>query len=68
MNELTFTISNLTCEACVKVTTMTLRKLAGVTDVSVDLSSGKTHIVSKEPINPDDVTNMLQAKGYTVAF
>ena len=68
MNELTFKITNLTCEACIKVSTMTLRKLPGVTEATVDLSTGAGRIVSDEPINQSDVVTVLKAKGYDVAF
>ncbi|HAU66164.1 TPA: cation-transporting ATPase [Candidatus Uhrbacteria bacterium] len=68
MTELTFKITNLTCEACIKVSTKTLQTLPGVKSVSVDLQTGSTHITSEEPINPDDVANALKAKGYIVAF
>lgn len=68
MNELHFTMTNLTCEACIKVSTATLRKLPGVTDVMIDLASGAAHLQSTEPINPVEVEEVLKAKGYTVTF
>lgn len=68
MTELTFKITNLTCEACIKVSTITLRKLPGVTEVAVDLSTGIGHIVSEESINQNDVTIALKTKGYNVLF
>lgn len=68
MHELTFTITNLTCGACIKVSTMILRKLPGVTDISIDLSTGTGHIISSEPITKSDVATALKAKGYDVAF
>lgn len=68
MTELTFNITNLTCEACIKVSTKTLKTLPGVTSVSVDLQTGSTHITSEQPINPNDVASVLNAKGYVVTF
>ncbi|MBI4592412.1 heavy-metal-associated domain-containing protein [Candidatus Uhrbacteria bacterium] len=68
MRELTFTITNLTCDACIKLSTMALRKLPGVTDVSVELSNGAARVASTEPINPSVITEVLKAKGYEVAF
>lgn len=68
MTELTFKITNLTCEACVKVSMMTLRKLPGVTEATVDLSTGVGRIISDEPLNKNDVTTALKAKGYDVTF
>ncbi|MBI2551142.1 heavy-metal-associated domain-containing protein [Candidatus Uhrbacteria bacterium] len=68
MHRLNFTITNLTCDACIKVSTMTLRKLPGVMDVHVDLSTGAATIQSEELIHPRDAEHALTAKGYTVAF
>ena len=68
MTELTFRIANLTCEACIKVSTMALRKLPGVSEATVDLSTGAGRIVSEKPITQNDVATALKAKGYDVTF
>ena len=68
MSELTFKITNLTCDACIKVSTMALRKFPGVTQVSVDLSTGDGRVVSNEPLTQNDVLAALKDKGYNVAF
>lgn len=68
MTELTFRITNLTCDACIKVSTMTLRKLPQVMEATVDLSSGIGRIVSNEPIHQNDVAVALKAKGYDATF
>ncbi|KKR98118.1 MAG: heavy metal transport/detoxification protein [Candidatus Uhrbacteria bacterium GW2011_GWF2_41_16] len=68
MHDLIFNIKNLTCDACVKVSMITLRKLPGVTDVSVDISTGAARLTSEKLIHPNDVTEALKNKGYDVAF
>ncbi len=68
MSELTFKITNLTCDACIKVSTMTLRKLPGVTEATVDLSTGAGRVVSSEPLTQNDVAVALKAKGYVATF
>jgi copper chaperone CopZ len=68
MSELTFNITNLTCEACIKVSTKTLKTLPGVTNVSVDLQTGIAQMTSEQAINPNDVASVLNAKGYIVTF
>ena len=68
MTELTFKMTNLTCDACVKLSTMALRKLPGVTEAAVDLSMGVGRIVSEESINQSDVAMALKTKGYDVTF
>lgn len=69
MYELNFRITNLTCDACIKMTTMTLRRLAtNVTEATVDLATGAVHLVSEEKITPENVAVALGAKGYQTAF
>lgn len=68
MSELTFTITNLNCDACVKLSTKTLSKLPGVTEATVELSTGIVRVTSDEPLNPNDVVEALKAKGYNTAF
>lgn len=50
------------------MSTMTLRKLPGVTDVSIELSTGAAHVTSTESLNLKDVITVLKMKGYTVTF
>lgn len=68
MTELTFKVTNLNCDACVKMSIMTLRKLPGVTEATVDLSTGTGRVVSNEPITQSDVATALKAKGYDATF
>lgn len=69
MYELNFRITNLTCDACIKMTTMTLRRLStSVTEATVDLATGAAHLVSEEKISPENVATALGAKGYQTAF
>ena len=68
MSELFFTITNLTCAACVKLSTIALHKLPGVKDATIELSTGSARVTSEEPLNPDDVAQALKAKGYNATF
>lgn len=69
MYELNFRITNLTCDACIKMTTMSLRRLSSsVTEATVDLETGETHLVSEEKISPEQIAAALGAKGYQTAF
>jgi len=61
----TFHIVGLSCESCVKLTTMKLRKLPGVTDVSVDLKSGVATITSDPPVTLEQVQAALTETHYT---
>lgn len=56
-------ITNLTCEACSKVSTMVLKKIDGV--VAVDIAvDGKTKIVSTKPLDVNSAICALKEKGY----
>ncbi len=64
MSELTFRITNLNCEACVKISTKALSKIPGVTDASVDLASGAVKINSASPIDTSLIVETLKAKDF----
>ncbi len=69
MHELNFRITNLTCDACIKMTTMILQRLSsGVTEATVDLATGAAHLVSEDKISSEEVIAALGAKGYQTAF
>jgi copper chaperone len=42
---LDFTVSGMTCQHCVASVTEEVNELAGVTEVDVDLASGRLHVV-----------------------
>jgi len=61
--EYTLRITNLTCEACSKVSMMVLKKIDGV--VTVDIAvDGMTTIVSTKPFDVDGAIRALKEKGY----
>ena len=45
MQILDFTVSGMTCQHCVASVTEEVTELAGVSDVDVDLASGRLHVV-----------------------
>lgn len=55
-----FKITNLTCGACVKLSTMALKKIHGVTDVNVDLKTGETELTAEHEIAWGDITEALK--------
>ena len=61
--EYTLTITNLTCEACSKVSTMVLKKIDGVVSVEIG-TDGLTKIVSTKPVDIAIARNLLKEKGY----
>ncbi len=45
MQTLDFTVTGMTCQHCVASVTEEVNELAGVTEVDVDLASGRLHVV-----------------------
>ena len=47
MQTLDFTVSGMTCRHCVASVTEEVGELGGVTEVDVDLASGRLHVVGE---------------------
>lgn len=60
----TLQLDGLTCDACVKLCTMKLTKVAGVTHVTIDLGTGRLDIVSDPPVTLDAVNAALAETHY----
>jgi copper chaperone CopZ len=59
-----FTISGMTCQHCVASVTEEVTELAGVTEVDVDLASGRLHVVGD--VTPEQVqAAVAEAGSYT---
>jgi len=54
-----FKITNLDCEACIKLSTMALSKLPGVKTVKIDLKTGLTEVLSDQELSWDDIKSSL---------
>lgn len=64
MAETTYTVSGMTCEHCVASVTEEISEIAGVSDVAVDLSSGKVTVTSNTPLDKDAVRVAVDEAGY----
>ena len=62
----TITVDGMTCGHCVSAVQSEVGKLAGVTDVAVDLASGRVTIVGEQPPNPEAVRAAVEEAGYEV--
>jgi copper chaperone CopZ len=62
-----FTITNITCDACIKISSMVLKKIPGVTSVEID-KDGKASIESEKEITEEEITNALKEVEKTVEF
>ena len=62
-----YTVTGMTCEHCVGAVREEVGRIPGVTDVSVDLSSGQVTVTSEGPVSVDDVRAMVDEAGYALA-
>jgi copper chaperone CopZ len=59
-------VDGMTCGHCVQAVTSEVGAISGVTDVSVDLSSGAVTVTSREPLDPAEVHAAIDEAGYAV--
>ena len=62
----TFTVSGMTCSHCVASVKEEVSEIAGVTQVDVDLETGRLVVVSPDPIDPAAVHAAVDEAGYDI--
>jgi copper ion binding protein len=60
----TYDVVGMTCDHCVRSVTEEISALDGVSEVDVDLASGKVHVTTREPITTDQVREAVAEAGY----
>jgi copper chaperone CopZ len=60
-----YTLKNLTCEACVKLSKMKISKIPGVHQVEINLQ-GKTEILAEREIAKEEIQKALTGTDYQV--
>lgn len=65
MSTLNFTVTGMHCDACQKVIALKVKKLHGVSEVSV-LPDGHACVVSTSPLSVADIQNVLEGTEYRV--
>ena len=66
METINFTVNGMTCSHCVASVTEEVSEVAGVTDVDVDLASGRLSVTSAEPVDTGAVRAAVAEAGYEV--
>ena len=66
METINFTVNGMTCSHCVASVTEEVSEVAGVTDVDVDLASGRLSVTSSEPVDTGAVRAAVAEAGYEV--
>lgn len=67
MTTATYAVTGMTCGHCVRAVSGELGKLAGVTDVAVDLDTGQVTVTSHSPLDPTAVRAAIDEAGYELA-
>lgn len=62
----TFTVQGMTCEHCARAVTSEVSKIAGVTDVSVDVQLGRVTISGDRQVDAATVSEAVEEAGYEV--
>ena len=63
MAQINLNVSGMTCGSCVKHVTKALEVLDGVSNINVDLQSGKVHL-ERTSDKADDLIHALNEDGY----
>jgi copper chaperone len=63
----TYTVTGMTCGHCVSSVTEEVRSLPGVSDVQVDLQSGRVTVSADAPVGTEQVRAAVEEAGYTLA-
>ncbi|WP_188193588.1 heavy-metal-associated domain-containing protein [Nonomuraea sp. SYSU D8015] len=67
MSSATYTVKGMTCGHCVGTVKSEVGKIAGVTDVDVDLATGKVTVTGDRPIDETLVRDAVEEAGYELA-
>ena len=67
MTTATYIVKGMTCEHCVAAVTEEVGKLAGVTQVDVDLPTGAVTVESADALDPAEFAAAVDEAGYEVA-
>ena len=63
----TYTVTGMTCGHCVAAVTTELSSIDGVTDVDVDLETGRATVTSDEPLDRATVAAAIDEAGYVLS-
>lgn len=67
MNDINFKLNGLTCEVCVKLATIRIKKVSGVHDVVIDLATGNTNVCGVAGLDLEKIAASLEGTHYSIA-
>ena len=62
-----FIITGMTCGHCVASVTEEVKEIPGVTDVQIDLASGRLRVAGEQAVSGADVKSAVEEAGYQLA-
>ncbi len=62
---MTFSVEGMTCASCVRIVERQLKKIEGISYVSVNLATEKALIISQQPIDEGFIREKISETGYT---
>ncbi len=62
----TYKVAGMTCDHCVRAVTTELVLLPGVRSVDVDLAEGAVTVTSDDPLDLEDVREVVDEAGYAL--
>jgi copper ion binding protein len=60
----TYQVQGMTCGHCVSAVSSEIGQLAGVSDVSVELQTGRVTVTAEQPLDDDAVRAAVEEAGY----
>ncbi len=66
MSSTDYTVRGMTCNHCAGSVTAEITKIPGVTDVKVDIPTGRVTVESDGAVAAQDVTEAVEEAGYEV--
>ena len=62
-----YTVTGMTCSHCVNSVDSEIKQIPGVTDVQVELASGRVTVTSDQPLDDAAVAAAVDEAGYALA-
>lgn len=67
MSRETYDVTGMTCDHCRRSVAAEVGAVPGVTDVDVDLATGKVTVTSQQPVSTEQIREAVTEAGYTLA-
>ena len=61
------TVKGMSCGHCATAVTKALEELPGISQVQVDLASGRVTLANADPVSQEDLARAIKAAGYEMA-